>query len=465
MEGSWLSLLPFVFVIGAALFTKQIIPSLFGALLAAGYLLEPSPFRGLQNTIGYITDNLMDKNNLRTLLYLYTFGGLIRMIQAAGGIKGVVDVVSRRVQSRRTAILLTWGSTMATFSSPAFRIITIAPILKALRKRLRISAKKAGFVLEVTSNPVVALIPIATAFVGYMVSLIDTAARQTGQDVNGYRIFVASIPYNFYSIVLIVIGIYRSFLRKDQDELIKEEVPEELDVLTECQPAYGKDTPCKPWNFVLPILLVVALTLFLSWWDGRGQAQGFWEAFLFSDALGVMLTGLFSGLLFTVLLLYIQKIPVSRQVVQFLEGGGEMMVVMLMLALIWGITSASEDLGFSAYISGLARGRLPKAFIAPGIFFLGGAISYFIGSSWGTWGLLMPLAFTLGTETGTAMPLLVGAVFSGGIFGAFTSPLSDNTASLCTIMEMPLIEYSHTKLVPSLTAAALSLILFALFSR
>ncbi len=460
MEGSWLALLPFIIVIVVALFTKQIVPALFAALLVGGYLLEPTLFGGIRRMVGYIVVNTMEQNNIRILIYLFTFAGFINLIRTAGGIKGIVNLVSRKVQSRRNAILLTWLSTIVTFSAPSFRIITMSPVLKALGKRLKISDKRTGFIIEVTSNPVVALIPIATAFVGYMVSIIDISAKQSNLQVNAYATFVRSIPFNFYSIVLILIGIYYSFFKTDEEDVIKKDTTEELDVLTECQPAYTKEIPCKPMNFILPILIVIGVTLFLSWWDGRKMASTFFDAFLFSDALMVMLVGLFFGLITTIILFYIQKIAITKQVKQFLEGGNEMMTVLVMLILIWGITAASEDLGFTKYIGGLVQGFIPQYLIAPAVFLFGGILSYFIGSSWGTWGLLMPLAISLGVEADANILVIVGAVFASGIFGAFTSPLSDNTASLCTIMDMPIIEYAHTKLAPSIIAAVISLVLF-----
>lgn len=95
---------------------------------------------------------------------------------------------------------------------------------------------------------------------------------------------------------------------------------------------------------------------------------------------------------------------------------------------------------------------------------LGALISYFIGSSWGTWGLLMPLGVTLAAESGTNILLVIGAVFASGTFGAFASPLSDNTVTLCTILDLPVMEYARTKLVPSFIAAGLAAVLFTVMS-
>ncbi|MEB3100098.1 Na+/H+ antiporter NhaC family protein [Ferviditalea candida] len=465
MHASWVSLLPFLIVIPVSIWTKQVLPGLFVALIAGCYLKAPTFMGGLREMLNYTVDNLVKSNNTRIILFLYVFAGLINMIKMAGGIKGFVHLVSKKVKTKRSAMLLTWLTTMGTFSDPDFRIVTISPIMKALRKRLKMSAQNIGFAIEVTSNPVVGLIPIATAFVGYMVSVIDTALKHNGIHEKAYTVYVKSIPFNFYSFVIILVGLYYSFFKHSKQDMNSADQPseqgnEEEEVLKMCHRAYEEDTPAKPWNLILPLSVVLILTLFLSWWDGRAKAKGFFDAFLHSDALGVMLESLLIGFIFTLAFLLFQRFSIQNTVKAFVDGGNELMSVIILLVLIWSVSTVSEDLGFSTYITDHVKGWIPHFFIAPVIFLLGGLISYFIGSSWGTWGLLMPLGVTLAHQADANILLVIGAVFASGTFGAFTSPLSDNTVTLCTILDLPVIQYARTKLVPSLIAAGISVILF-----
>ena len=142
-------------------------------------------------------------------------------------------------------------------------------------------------------------------------------------------------------------------------------------------------------------------------------------------------------------------------VTHFVKGGNELISVIIMLALIWALSAISEDLGFSKYIAFHIAGWIPDGLIAPVLFLLGGFISYFIGSSWGTWGILMPLGITLAHQAGANILLSIGAVFASGTFGAFASPLSDNTVTLCTILDLDVIEYARLKLKPALIAAGI----------
>lgn len=431
--------------------------------------MEPSLLGGIQKAITYVVDNLIQSSNIRIIIFLYMFAGLIGMIKMAGGIKGFVHLVSNKVKTKKSALLLTWFSTIGTFSDPDFRIVTIAPIMKALKHKMNIPAQEIGFAIESTSNPVVALIPIATAFVGYMVSVIGLALKGVGIHEKAYAVYVKSIPFNFFSIVMILVGIYYSFFKHAKgDKLDSTETNPNAkqgeEGLDQCYRAYEKDTPTRPWNLVLPLVLMLSLTLFLSWWDGHKKANGFFEAFIRSDALGVMLEGLLITFILTVIFFMLQRMPLDKLLTHFVKGGNELLSVILLLALVWGVSAVSEDLGFSKYITSHVSGWIPHMFVAPVVFLLGATISYFIGSSWGTWGLLMPLGVTLAYTSGSNILLVIGAVFASGSFGAFASPLSDNTVTLCTIMDLPVIEYSRYKLVPALVAGGITTVLFGVAS-
>ena len=468
MEGSWVSLLPFLVVIPIAILSKQVQPGLFAGLILGCYLKQPDLFGGIKTLISYIAGNLVKPNNIRMIIFLYVFAGLINLTKITGGIKGFVDLAGRKVKTRRAAMLLIWLSTIGTFNNPNFRIVTIAPIMKILKQRLPLSSANIGFAIDVTSNPVVVLVPIATAFVGYMVSLTGTALQQVGINENPYSVYIRSIPFNFFSLVIIAIGVYYSFFKEFRNDSgnIEENpsVQKKEEDLQKCLKAYDKDTPSKPWNLLLPLSVVLLMTIFLSWWDGHAQTSGFIDAFIKADALGVMLEALFITLILSLFFYLVQRFSIAQLVTHFVNGGNELVSVILMLTLVWALSAVSEDLGFSKYIAAHLIGWIPPAFIAPVVFLLGSMLSYFIGSSWGTWGLLMPLGVTLAYQAGSNIILVIGAVFASGTFGAFASPLSDNTVALCTILDLPVIEYARSKLKPSLIAAGITTLLFGVAS-
>ena len=469
MESSWVSLLPFLVVIPIAVLSKQVQPGLFAGLILGSYLVRPNLLGGIKTVISYLVDNLVKTNNIRIIIFLYVFAGLIGLTKMTGGIKGFVNLVGRSVKTERAAMMLIWLSTIGTFNNPNFRIVTIAPIMKLLKQRLPMSSYKLGFVIEVTSNPIVVLVPVATAFVGYMVSLTGTALQRVGITESPYSVYIRSLPFNFFSLVIIGIGLYYSFFKEfTSDEQICETggliAQQDEENLQKCLQAYEKETPSRPWNLLLPLSVVLAGTLFLSWWDGHFQASSFFDAFIKVDALGVMLEALFITLILSLIFFLVQGFRIGELVTHFIDGGNELVSVILMLALVWALSAVSEDLGFSNYIASNLIGWIPPEFIAPVVFVLGSLLAYFIGSSWGTWGLLMPLGVTLAHQTGSSIILVIGAVFASGTFGAFASPLSDNTVTLCTILNLPVIDYARSKLKPSLVAAGITTVLYGIAS-
>ncbi|MFV9829023.1 hypothetical protein ACTHRW_12085 [Bacillus velezensis] len=222
MEGTWACLIPFILVIPISIITKQVQSGLFIGLLVGSYLLHPSLLGGIEHMVQYVISNIVVTNNIRIIVFLYSFAGLVGIIKLTGGIKGFVHLISKKVKTKKGAMLLAWLSTFGTFSEPDFRIVTIAPIMKALSKRLDLSKQKIAYAIEFTANPVIALIPIATAFVGYMVSIIGQALKRSGIDQPAYTVYVKSIPFNFFSIVIILVGIYYCFFKKQKaDESLK----------------------------------------------------------------------------------------------------------------------------------------------------------------------------------------------------------------------------------------------------
>jgi tetracycline resistance efflux pump len=465
VQTDWFSILPFLIAIPIAIKTKQVLPGLFAGLLAGSFLLQPTLAGGLETLISFLVKGLIDENNIKIILFLYAFSGLVGMIKISGGIRGFVEEASVRIQNKRQALFLTYLSTVGTFSAPSFRFVTIAPIMRALLKKVKMSTQELGFVIETTATPIIVLIPISTAFVGYMTSIVDIAVSNENINADPYDLFLRSIPFNFFSFVMILLGVYLSFFHHskstpDSDpEKIGKSGDDEDDWHT-CDPAVGRDLPEKPWNLLVPLALVVLLTLIFTWWDGYKKAGGFAAAFIKADVMDAMLIALVFTVLFTFLFFRFQKTKTSDLLNSFVIGGNDLMSVIVLLAVVWGLSSVTEELGFSAFVTRYSS-WIPPSIVVPLLFLFGAAISYFIGSAWGTWGILMPLGISMAAASGIYLPLVIGAVFASGTFGAFASPLSDDTNTIARILNLSVIEYARYKLKPALIAAGITAVLYA----
>ncbi|WP_270182103.1 Na+/H+ antiporter NhaC family protein [Alkalihalobacillus sp. CinArs1] len=462
----WLSIVPFLVVILVAMKTKLVIPGLIAGLLTASFIHKPQPIEGLEQFYQFIMSGLKDESNIKIIIFLYMFTGLIGMMKYTGGIKGFVRFASGKITSKKGALFLTWLSTLGTFSAPSFRIVTVAPIMKALLKKVKMTPQELGFVIETTATPVIVLMPIATAFVGYMSSVVDLSLRGQGLEGDGYRLFLQSIPYNFFSISILIIGFYLSFFHHTKIPATDAgNMEKEIDDKWEdCHPVVSKDLPAKPMNLLLPLGGVIFLTLLITYWSG--YEKGFKspvQAFIEADVLDAMVFALMTTVLLTFLFYLFQRFSLKNLVTFFIEGGNDMMSVIVLLTIVWGLASSAEALGFSQFVTKNLN-WIPALFVPPVLFLVGAFISYFIGSSWGTWGILMPLGVSLGATTGTSLPLVIGAVFASGTFGAFSSPLSDNTNTIAKILKLNTMAYASFKLKPALIGASVSAIGYFLIS-
>lgn len=466
MEASWLSIIPFLIVIPIAIFTKEVLPGLIVGLVVGAYLISPTILGGIQTMLVYVVQALVDENNIKIIVFLYAFSGLVGMIKSVGGIKGFVEHAAEKITTKKQALFLTYISTIGTFSAPTFRFVTIAPIMKALLKKVKMSTKELGFVIETTATPIIVLIPVATAFVGYMVSVIHISLENVENTVDPYSLFIQSIPFNFFAIAIILVGIYLSFFHPSHaggPTEMEEDKGEEEDDWHDCHPAVSRDLPTKPWNLIIPIILVISLTLFLTWYDGSDQGYSLFQAFIKADVLQAMVVALLITIFISIVFYLLQRFPLSDLITNFIAGGNELMSIIVLLSIVWGLSSVTAELGFSSYVTAHTD-WIPSMFMAPLLFIFGATVSYFIGSAWGTWGILMPLGVSLAINADVSLPLIIGAVFASGSFGAFASPLSDDTNTIAKILDIEVMDYVRFKLKPALIAVAIATVLYTGFS-
>ncbi|MBX9976189.1 Na+/H+ antiporter NhaC family protein [Cytobacillus firmus] len=452
MNNTWLSLIPFLIVIGMSIWLKNILPGLVVGILVGSIIVSADLLSGTEQSVAYIVTTLSDETNIKIVGFLYLFGGLVGMMNIAGGIKGFSEWAGKRIRSERGLLVFIWITLPFTFMMPMFRIMMIGPIIKSLIKKMNLSKQKVGMTLDISTESVIVLLPVATAFVGFMVSLVEGGISGLNLDMSAYEIFLLSILFNFYAIIMLLIGIVQTFWRRKKTGKQSGETHTDLE---EKEHEFHRKgikkelslVKAQPWHLIFPVVLLLAFSLFLLWQDGMAQgANTLFEAFSMADATFVMLLAVFITLVLTYIFYIIRREKMNEILYHFYDGGNQMMEAISLLILIWALTLAAEDLGFSEFI-GSSLGSFLPAFLTPAaIFVLGSVVGYFIGSSWGTWGLFMPLGITLAVSTGASIPLTVGAVFASGAFGALTSPLGDTTITTASILDMDLVDYARYKL-------------------
>lgn len=215
---------------------------------------------------------------------------------------------------------------------------------------------------------------------------------------------------------------------------------------------------------ILPLAFLIITTFFFFWYTGQGKGQGFLGAIMNAEfEKSILLSGVVSIVITTIFYL-LQKIPMGEIESHFLSGGNEMMPPIIVLILSWGLSSIIEKLGFVQFITNTIGPQVPVVLIPVVVFLIGCAASYFMGSAWGTWALLMPIAVPLAITTEISLPLIIGAVLAGGSLGDNASPLGETAIISSTIAEVPLMKHIKTILPYSIVSIIISAILFIIFA-
>lgn len=430
----WLSLIPAIITIFFTFKTKKLIVSLFVGVLA-GTLISKGLIGGITAIGEYMMQSIADKDSAYTLSFLIAFGSLAELIEMAGGISGFSDKVSKWAKSERGVLGWAWILSIITFFDSSFHTIAVGTVLTPVLDKAKGSKEKFAFILSVTSLQLILLIPIATAYLGYMVTLVTNNIKDTGITENAYTLVVKSVFWNLFSwiMILICVGVTLFGLGFGKFKIGKnsEEKEEFTKGHIEKEALHGKsieEYPKNSKNLIIPVLVLLISTIFFFWWTGKDNSTSFLGA-LSSAEFSV---SIFSGVIFTIFITAIyfifQKISLAEIEDHIIKGGEKVLSLVIILILSWALTSVTQDLGFNNLISEDLVKSIPRFLIPALLFLISGVISYTIGSSWATWALMMPLAVNFSINSGVSISIMIGTVWAGGAVTDIVSPLSAQMA-------------------------------------
>ena len=339
MQNTWLSILPPIFTIAIAIWSKKIIPSLLIGLLVGGYLLNPSLTGGFETAVDQIVKTLTDAGSLQVLLFLYLFSGLISLIRKSGGIKAFSDLADKYVKSEKGVFFLLWALIPVTFIDCGFRIVGAGSITRSLAEKNNIAKERFAFMLNNTASPVVELIPIATTFVGFNIANISIGLKAAGvsEDNSAYSIWLRAIPLEFFSIILIVITFISIFYQFKQPENGKTKQPSEMDKKSMNMNMEETELIIKPRviNLIVPLISVIVLSIFFFWFFGKNKPgnNSFISAITNTEPNRAMLVALFISILISAILYFFQKYNLKKLTSDIISGGNEIMNTLVILTL------------------------------------------------------------------------------------------------------------------------------------
>lgn len=430
----WLSLIPALITIILTFKTKKLIVALFIGVLT-GALIRYGFIGGITAIGEYMMGAIADKESAYTLSFLIAFGSLAELIEMAGGIAGFSEKVNKWAKNEKGVLAWAWYLSAITFFDSSFHTIAVGTVLTPILKKVKGSKEKFAFLLSVTSLQLILLIPIATAYLGYMVTLVTNNIKNRGVTETAYTIVAKSVLWNFFSWTMLAIGIAVTIFglgfgrykigkaTAEEDEYTEAHIEKE-----ELENKVVEEYPRNSKNLIVPVSILLVSTIFFFWWTGRKNSNGFISALSSAKFSVSIFSGIMLTLFFTTIYFILQKISLAEIETHIVKGGEKVLSLVIVLILSWALTSVTQDLGFDRLINEDVIKSIPRFLIPAMLFLFSGMIAYTIGSSWATWALMMPLAITFAINSEVNIPLMVGTVWAGGAVADVISPLSAQMA-------------------------------------
>lgn len=470
MDKTWLSILPPLISIAAAVWSKKILPSLLLGLIVGSYLLNPSLIGGIETSIESLLKILSDKNNLQVLMFLYLFSGLITLVRRAGGIDAFSRGIEKYVTGKNGVFYTLWALIPVTFIDCAFRIVGAGAIVNEIAEKNKVAKERIAFTLNNTASPLIELIPIATTFVGFNIANIGIGLKAAGlEKQSAYETLLHAIPYEFFSSVVLLITFSTIFFQWKSPSAVSSQVrtsakePGAMDMdMADTKP----EIKPRSINLVLPLLTVICFSIFFFWYFGAQKvgANGSISSIIAAtEPNKAMLVALFISIIATGFVYFFQGYSVKKMTADMISGGNGLVSVLAILIVAWSLGGVSQDLNLGAFIQGQLGNSLPAWSIPVSLFLLSSAVTYFIGAGWAAASLIMPFAISLAVLAGAGIPICVGAVITGGTFGDVTSPVAGMTNMASSVARADHMKYLKYANPYNFTALAIAALLFLLF--
>ena len=463
-DPQWFSILPPIIAIILAIKTKQVIPSLFAGIWIGCFLLnEFDPITGLAESFESIINVFSDSGDTKVLIFTLLIGALINTIEKSGGVSGFVKFLENRkwVHTKLRAQMLAWFTGIVIFIESNITLLVAGSVSRPIFDRYRISREKLAYLIDATSAPVCVMVPL-NAWTAVIIGLVAS----TGVD-NAFEIFIRSIPYNLYAITAIILALFFIIKQIDigpmraaeartqngqitwQENHVEAEVTDKEEDSASQKDAIFMIVPILTMTFAMPAGLF--LTGAGDIMKGSGSTAIFWSI---CAALFVCWCMLLSK----------KKANVNDLMKLFMEGAGNLLPIACILLMALALGDIAKLLGTGPYVAGVAGANVPVIFLAPLVFLVSGFIAFSVGSSWGTFAIMIPIAMSIAATLDLSTSLMLGAALSGGIFGDHASPISDTTVVASMAAGTDHIEHVRTQLPYALIAGTISVIGFIILS-
>lgn len=461
-----LTLLPPLVAIALAFITKETILSLFIGVFVGEFMVSVNDLNIVSSVINaflamgsQIISCMADPWNAGIILQCLLIGGIIQLVTKMGGAKALADEFAKRADTPRKAQLFTELLGLCVFFDDYANSLIVGPIMRPVMDKLHVSREKLAFVVDATAAPVAGIAIIST-WIGLELSLITQGFESIGMHVSGFGIFLQTIPFRFYNILILIFIVisaltyYEFGPMKEAEKKArarKESEPVESLAATsfdDVKPVEG--IKLSVWNAIIPIGVLIIGALIAFYWSGYTTIlggedkalitlmqnsplsfQGIFEALSQSDASVALFQAALLASIVAIVMAVLQKIMTIEEAISEWVGGMKTIVITgVILLLAWSLGGVIGDLGTADYLVGVLADTIPIFILPTLIFVLGALISFATGTSYGTMSILMPLTIPLAWAVNPEMGFVIvctSGVLTGAIFGDHCSPISDTT--------------------------------------
>ena len=462
------ALLPPVIAIALALITKEVYSSLFvgiaiGALLYSNGNLELGLNTMLYNEDGGMITKLSDSGNVGIIVFLVILGIMVALMNKVGGSAAFGQWASKNIKTRVGAQLATIALGVLIFVDDYFNCLTVGSVMRPVTDRHQVSRAKLAYLIDATAAPICIIAPVSSW------AAAVTSSVPKGSDINGFNMFLQTIPYNFYAITTLSMMILLTIMKFDFGSMkVHEDNAKKGDLFTTAARPYGDDddTTDKPngavIDLVLPVIvLIICCIIGMIYSGGFFTGETFVDAFAGADAPKGLVLGSIATFFFTFCFYMVRNVMTFKEFTECIPAGFRAMVAPIMiLTMAWTLSGMTGLLGAKFYVHDLVAGSagILKMFLPTIIFVVAMFLAFSTGTSWGTFSILIPVVCNVfgSGDTYEMLIISIAACLSGAVCGDHCSPISDTTIMASAGAHSDHVNHVSTQLPYALTAASVS---------
>ena len=460
------ALLPPVIAIALALITKEVYSSLFVGILVGGLLYSGFGFEGTLTHVfnDGIVASLSDPYNVGILVFLVILGILVSLMNKAGGSAAFGRWTSERIKTRAGAQIATIALGVLIFIDDYFNCLTVGSVMRPVTDKSRISRAKLAYLIDATAAPVCIIAPVsswAAAVASYV------------EEGNGLHLFIRAIPFNFYAILTIIMMLFLALTNMDYGPMARHEknAREKGDIFSGMRSMADQSVQTgnpkgKVADLIIPIVvLIVSCVVGMIYSGGFFSGTNFIDAFSNSDASVGLMLGSAVTLVITFVYYLLRRVLSFKEITESIPEGFKAMVpAILILTFAWSLKAMTDSLGAKEFVKMVVTGSAGtfRIFLPAIIFLIAVGLSFATGTSWGTFGILIPITLSVFPLTEPLGVVCVSACMAGAVCGDHCSPISDTTIMASAGAQCDHVTHVSTQLPYAMTVAAVSFVSYVI---